>query len=100
MKKTKYVNGARYLGALWIAGFLVAGCGTGTALAETDDDTALDESAREVSNNFGELLKGMGQELKKVIDSDDRTDSKASEKDGRKDAEYPDVKSGGNENSR
>jgi len=56
-------SGARCLRTLWIAGFLAAVCSFGTALA---DDTRLDDSAKKVGNNFGELLKGMGQEVKKV----------------------------------
>lgn len=49
----------------WIAGFLaVAGLAAGPALAA--DDTSLDDSAKKVGNNFGEMLKGMGQELKKA----------------------------------
>jgi len=96
MIETKCFKGTRYLGALWIACCLVAGCGIGAAQAETDHDTSLDESAREVGNNFGELLKGMGQELEKVFDSVDKTVSSDSEKAGKQDAEDPD-KSGGNE---
>jgi hypothetical protein len=38
--------------------FLVAVCNIGPALA---DDTSLDDSAKKAGNNFGELLKGMGQ---------------------------------------
>ncbi len=58
-----FISGARCLRTLWIAGFLVAMCGFGPALA---DDTSLDDSAKKVGNNFGELLKGMGQEVKKA----------------------------------
>ena len=89
MIETKCFNGRRYLGALWIAGCLGVGCGIGAARAETDHDTSLDESASEVGNNFGELLKGMGQEVKKVIDSDD----KSADKDKKKETKNADDKS-------
>lgn len=49
------------LRALCITGLLVA-AGAATAA----DDRSLDDSAKKVGNNFGELLKGMGQELKKA----------------------------------
>ena len=65
MTKLKCISGTRCLRALWMAGFLIAVCslGVGPALA---DDTSLDDSAKKAGNNFGELLKGMGQELKKA----------------------------------
>lgn len=49
------------LPALCLAGLLAA-AGAATAA----DDRSLDDSAKKVGNNFGELLKGMGQELKKA----------------------------------
>ena len=67
---------------LWIAGIFVAVCGFGPALA---DDTSLDDSAKKVGNNFGELLKGMGQEVKKVTNSDNA----AAEKEKKKETKHP-----------
>ena len=92
MTKTKCFSGARGLRVLGIAGLLVAVCslGLGTALAGKDGDTKLDDSAKEVGNNFGQLLKGMGQEVKKVIGSED----KSAEKDKKKDTKNADDKSG------
>jgi hypothetical protein len=89
MTKTECFNGARRLRALGMAGLLVVvlGGGMSTALAETKGDTKLDDSAKEVGNNFGELLEGMGQELKKVIGSDDGADSKKVEKDKKEEAD-------------
>jgi hypothetical protein len=100
MIKTKCFSGARLPGALGIAGLLVAVCGAGAALAETDEDTGFDDSAKAVSNNFGELLEGMGQELKKVIGSDDKGDSTVAEKNSKKEGELPDGKSDKNRNSK
>ncbi len=91
MTKTRYISGVRWRRAFGIASLLIALCGfgLGTALAGKDGDTKLDDSAKEVGNNFGQLLKGMGQEVKKVIGSDD----KAAEKDKKKEAEHADDKS-------
>ena len=47
--------------AVCVAGF-IALAGAATAA----DDRGPDDSAKKVGNNFGELLKGMGQELKKA----------------------------------
>lgn len=64
MTNLKCFSGARHLRMLWIASFFVVGSFSfGPALA---DDTSLDDSAKKAGNNFGELLKGMGQELKKA----------------------------------
>ena len=63
MKNSKCFSRACCLRTLWIASFLVAVCSIVPALA---DDTSLDDSAKKVGNNFGELLKGMGQEVKKA----------------------------------
>ncbi|MDH3514530.1 MAG: hypothetical protein OEM83_06650 [Gammaproteobacteria bacterium] len=65
MNKSVCFNGTRCRRALWIAGFLAAVCGAGV-VSVAADDTSLDDSAKKVGNNFGELLKGMGQELKKA----------------------------------
>ncbi len=92
MTKTRYISGVRWRRALGIAGLLIALCGfgLGTAVAAKDGDTKLDDSAKEVGNNFGKLLKGMGQEVKKAIGSD----GKAAEKDKKKETEHADDKSG------
>lgn len=73
MTNLKCFSGARCLRTLWIASFLVAVCSFGPALA---DDTSLDDNAKKVGNNFGELLKGMGQEVKKVGKSDGAAEKK------------------------
>jgi len=77
MKDLKCFSGTRRLRTLWIAGVLVAVCSFGPALA---DDTSLDDSAKKVGNNFGELLKGMGQEVKKVTNSDNAAAEKEKKK--------------------
>jgi hypothetical protein len=65
MAGTQHFHAARRLRAWWIAGCLaVTGLAAGPAVAA--DDTSLDDSAKKVGNNFGEMLKGMGQELKKA----------------------------------
>jgi hypothetical protein len=99
MTKSKYFNGARGLRAFGIASLLVVLCGVGpgTALAaDKNGDTKLDDSAKEVGNNFGQLLKGMGHEVKKVIGSDD----KAAEKDKKKETKDADDKSGKDEKNK
>lgn len=67
-----------------MASFIVAMCisGIGPVLA---DDTRLDDSAKKVGNNFGELLKGMGQELKKA----GGTLSDSGKKDSNKEKKHP-----------
>ena len=77
MKNLKCSSGMRCLRTLWMAGILVAVCSLGPAQA---DDTSLDDSAKKVGNNFGELLKGMGQEVKKVTDSDNAAAKKDEKK--------------------
>jgi len=93
MTNLKCFSGARCLRALWMAGFLVAVCSFGPALA---DDTSLDDSAKKIGNNFGELLKGMGQEIKKVGGSfsesgkkDDKKGKKRPENEPDKNKENP-----------
>jgi len=82
MTKTRYFSGRRGLRVLGIAGLLIALCGfgLGTALAEKSGDTSLDDSAKEVGNNFGSMLHGMGQELKKVVGSDEKAAKKGEKK--------------------
>jgi hypothetical protein len=82
VKNSKCFSGARYRRTLWVAGILVAMCSIGPALA---DDTSLDDSAKKVGNNFGELLKGMGQEVKKAGGSL----SKPAKKDEKKEKKSP-----------
>lgn len=70
-----------------MASFLVAACSISPALA---DDTRLDDSAKKVGNNFGELLKGMGQEVKKVGKSDNAAEKKdKGKKDKKKETKSP-----------
>ena len=77
MTNLKSFSVGRCLRPFWIAGFLAAVCSFGTALA---DDTRLDDSAKKVGNNFGELLKGMGQEVKKAGGSLSKSDKKDKKK--------------------
>jgi gas vesicle protein len=86
MTNPKRFSGTRCLRALWIAALLTAACGfgAGTALAEKDSD-AVQNSADKTERGFGELLKGMGQEVKKVIGSDD----KAAKKDKKDEKKHP-----------
>jgi len=77
-----------------MAGFLAAVCGIGPALA---DDTKLDDSAKKVGNNFGEMLKGMGQEVKKAGGSLSEPAKKDKKKEKKSSEDEPDKKK---ENSR
>jgi len=88
MKNSKCFSRPRRFRPLWIAGFLAAACGfaIGTALAEKDSD-AVQNSVEKTERGFGELLKGMGQEVKKVINSDD------AKKDKKKDTKHANDKS-------
>lgn len=67
MQKSKCFTKKMY--SFCIAGFLAA-AGFGFNAAQADSDS-LDESAKKVGNNFGDMLKGMGQELKKIGKSDE-----------------------------
>lgn len=80
MKNSKCLNSPHRLRSLWIAGFLAAACSfaIGTAMAEKDSD-AVQNSVDKTERGFGELLKGMGQEVKKVINSDDAKKDKKKE---------------------
>lgn len=82
MTNLKCFSGARCLRTLWMTSFLAAVCGFVPTLA---DDTSLDDSAKKVGNNFGELLKGMGQEVKKAGGSL----SKSGKKDDKKEKKHP-----------
>ncbi len=74
-------NSQRFSAAL--AGLFVAGWifGPGSAFA---DSTSVNDSAKEVGNNFGELLKGMGQEAKKGLGSLSSSEKKDKEQDNKK----------------
>lgn len=80
MKNSKCFSRPRRLRSLWIAGFVAAACGfaIGTAVAEKASD-AVQNSVDKTERGFGELLKGMGQEVKKVINSDDAKKDKKKE---------------------
>ncbi len=71
-----------------LAGFLavMGSLGLGSALADSD---SVNDSAKKVGNNFGELLKGMGQEVKKAGGSL----SESGKKDNKKKVKHPDKKS-------
>jgi hypothetical protein len=89
MNNLKYFCGTRRLRTLWMAGILVAMCSFGTTQA---DDTSLDDSAKKVGNNFGELLKGMGQEVKKITDPDKTAEKKENKKETTHTESEPDKK--------
>jgi arsenate reductase-like glutaredoxin family protein len=87
MKNSKCFSGTRCRRTLWIVGILVTVCSVGPTQA---DDTKLDDSAKKVGNNFGELLKGMGQEVKKVGKSDNAAEKKDKvKKDKKKETKSP-----------
>jgi hypothetical protein len=89
MTSAKFFHGVRRLRVWWIAGFLaVAGPAAGPALAA--DDTSLDDSAKKVGNNFGEMLKGMGQELKKAGGSLSESGKKDDKKEKKSPEDEPD----------
>ena len=94
MINTRWFNTARRLRAVGGAIFLVVVFGNGPALAENGGDSKLDQNAEKVGNNFGELLKGMGQELKKVIGSGETSESGAADNSGNKEGEHAIDKSG------
>jgi hypothetical protein len=89
MTNAKFFHGVRRLRVWWIAGFLaVAVLAAGPALAA--DDTSLDDSAKKVGNNFGEMLKGMGQELKKAGGSLSESGKKDDKKEKKSPEDEPD----------
>lgn len=89
MASAKHFHAARRLRAWSIAGCLaVAGIAAGPALAA--DDTSLDDSAKKVGNNFGEMLKGMGQELKKAGGSLSESGKKDDTKEKKRPEDEPD----------
>jgi len=89
MASAKRFHAKRRLRTWWIAGFLAAaGLAAGPALAA--DDTSLDDSAKKVGNNFGEMLKGMGQELKKAGGSLSESGKKDDKKEKQRPEDEPD----------
>jgi len=64
-----------------IAGLLVFGA-AGAAYAADAADDSLDRAAKKTANGFGELLKGMGQEIKKsgIISEPKKDDKKEAPK--------------------
>jgi hypothetical protein len=98
MTKSKHFSGARGLRALAIASLFIAvsSLGIGSALAEKKGNTELDDSAKAVGNNFGDMLKGMGQEVGKVIGSE----NKSAEKEKTKEKKKADDKSDKDEKSK
>ena len=60
---------------------LVCSVGIGPVLAV--NDTNLDDAAKKTGQGFGNLLKGMGQELKKVGGSLTSSDKKDDEKENK-----------------
>jgi hypothetical protein len=65
MTKPKRLSGTQCLRMMGIASFLAAVCsfGIGPALADGD---RIKDSAKKTEQGFGELLKGIGQEVKKA----------------------------------
>lgn len=80
MTNLKCFSGARRLRTLWVVSFLAAVCSLGFGTALAADGDSVNDSAKKVGNNFGELLKGMGQEVKKVTNSDDAAAKKEKKK--------------------
>lgn len=85
MTKSKCFSGTRYFRPLWIASVLLVVWSLGFGPARADSDS-VNDSAKKVGNNFGELLKGMGQEVKKIGKSHDA----AAKKDKKKETKHPD----------
>lgn len=85
MTKLNSGSGAGGLRTLWIASFLAAVFSLGTGCATADSDS-VNDSAKTIGNNFGELLKGMGQEVKKITDPNDA----ATKKDEQNEKKRPD----------
>jgi hypothetical protein len=65
-----------------IAAALIAAL-SGAAYAADD---SLDKAAKKTSDGFGNLLKGMGQEIKKIGDEEKKDDKNADKKDDKKSA--------------
>ena len=96
MTRSKRLHETRRLRTIGAASVLAVMCslGTGSVLADSD---SVNDSAKQVGNNFGELLKGMGQELKKAGGSL----SESGKKDNNKETKHPDKKTDqGKENNK
>jgi hypothetical protein len=85
MTKSNCFSGTQRFRPLWIASVLVVLWSLGFGFAWADSDS-VNDSAKKVGNNFGELLKGMGQEVKKIGKSHDAT----TKKDKKKETNHPD----------
>jgi hypothetical protein len=64
---------------LSIAALIAVLCGSGVVFAADD---SLDKAAKKTGDGFGNLLKGMGQELKKTGIGDQKKDDKKASKSG------------------
>ena len=62
-----------------------------TGIGYAADDNSLDKSAKKTSEGFGELLQGMGQEIKKtgIVGDPKKDDKKDPKSSGAKDKEEP-----------
>lgn len=89
MKNLRTYFEASSLRTLSLACMLFAVCSFGVAQA---DDTSLDDSAKKVGNNFGKLLKGMGQEVKKITSPDGAAENKENKKEATPAENEPDKK--------
>ena len=78
MTKLKYLRSVRRVSAMFLAGLLLIGGSFGfkPALAEERKGDSVQEGAKSIENGFGELLKGMGQEVGKIIGSKDEPEKK------------------------
>jgi len=63
-KEPKHLRGKRRLRAMGIAGLIAAACGFGAGPALACD--GIKDSLKKTEQGFGELLKGIGQEVKKA----------------------------------
>ena len=87
MKKSKCFSACRPR-SLWIASFLVVAFSFGASAAVGEKDGgAVQGSFEKAERGFGELLKGMGQEIGKAIGSDD------AKKDKKRETKHADDKS-------
>jgi hypothetical protein len=96
MTKSNYFGGVGRLRSMSFAGLLlVAGClGFGPVLAEGESKSdSVQDSAKTIEKGFGELLKGMGREIGKIIGSEgaakkeEKRKAKPAEKESKTDKE-------------
>ncbi len=66
MTKSNRPSGGQRLRTTAIAGLLAGACGMAPAAADGD---GIKDSAKKTERGFGELLKGIGQEVKKAGDA-------------------------------